>query len=37
LRGYQARRISLKAKSDLKVEKLYEEYHRIDLIVRNNF
>jgi hypothetical protein len=36
LRGYLARRSTLKAKSAYQAEMLYQEYHRIDLIMKSN-
>ena len=36
LRGYQARRLTLKAKAEIKINALYDEWHRIDIIMKSN-
>jgi len=37
LRGYQARRITLSGITTVRCQRLYDEFHRIDLIVKGHF
>lgn len=37
MKGYKVRRKILKLKSQIKINDLYDEYHRIDIIMKGRF